>query len=130
MSKTNIILFITILALTGCSEDRPNIDDPISGYKSDTVSTNTIHVNSEEENIFAEEIYQNCKGCHGSQAEKNALGKSKVIASWSGSKIEQTLLDYKYRDRNQYGLGGVMQGQVNGLSDYEIKIVSSYVAAF
>ena len=122
-SATN---FLALTLFLGCGSSSYSDSKENTGV-STTYNNST---NSEAENIIAEDIYVNCMGCHGKFAEKHALQKSSIISKWDKKEIEKALLDYKYRDRNTYGLGGVMQGQVNGLSDYEIKIISDYVAQF
>ena len=120
-----IVLLMSVL-LVGCGSNS-SFDSTKDGG---VVSTYSSSTNNEEENIIAEDVYSKCIGCHGKYAEKHALGKSSIISKWDKNQIEKALLDYKYKDRNIYGLGGVMQGQVNGLSDYEIKIISDYIAQF
>ncbi len=120
------IIFLLQIAFLGCGSSSYSDSKENTGVS--TIYSNST--NSQEENIMAEEIYANCMRCHGQFAEKHALEKSSIISKWDKKDIEKALLDYKYRDRNTYGLGGVMQGQVNGLSDYEIKIISDYVAQF
>ncbi len=70
-----------------------------------------------------------CAGCHGVNAEKKALGKSAVIASWDEAKIVAALKGYK---DGSYGgaMKGVMKGQVARLSDADIADLAKKIAAF
>lgn len=74
-------------------------------------------------------LYQTCKGCHGSDASKKALGKSAIIKGWSEDKIYNALNGYK---DNTYGgaMKGVMVGQVKKLSDSDIKELAKYISNF
>lgn len=74
-------------------------------------------------------LYLKCAGCHGSSAEKPALGKSQVIKGWDAAKIVSSLKGYK---DGTYGgvMKGVMKGQVTNLSDEEIEALGAYIATF
>lgn len=74
-------------------------------------------------------LYLKCAGCHGSSAEKPALGKSQVIKGWDAGKIIAALKGYK---DDSYGgvMKGVMKGQVSNLSDEEIEALGAYIATF
>lgn len=73
-------------------------------------------------------VFAKCVGCHGANAEKQALGKSKVIAGEDSASTVEKLNGYKAGTLNQYGMGGLMKGQVAALSDDDIKAVSDYIA--
>jgi cytochrome c len=64
-----------------------------------------------------------CKGCHGQNFEKKALGKSKVVADMNATEIYESLIGYK---DGTYGgpMKGVMIGQVSKYSDLELDIMS------
>ncbi len=72
-------------------------------------------------------VYKGCAGCHGTNGEKVALGKSKVIQGWDATKVIEALNGYK---DGSYGgaMKGVMKGQASKLSDAEIKAVSDYIS--
>ena len=61
-----------------------------------------------------------CKGCHGQNFEKKALGKSHVVADMNATSIETALIGYK---NGTYGgsFKGIMKGQVSKYSDDELK---------
>ncbi len=73
-------------------------------------------------------LYKKCQGCHGVNAEKAALGKSKIIKGW---KSEQTIAALKGYKEGTYGgaMKGVMKGQVAALNDEQIKALADYIAA-
>ncbi|RXJ89131.1 cytochrome C [Arcobacter sp. CECT 8983] len=72
-------------------------------------------------------IYNSCVGCHGANAEKQALGKSAVIKGWD---VEKTIAALKgYKDGSYGGpMKGVMKGQVTRLSDTDIKAVAEHIS--
>lgn len=69
-----------------------------------------------------------CAGCHGTNAEKAALGKSQIIKGWSVTKVSDALNGYK---AGTYGgvMKTVMKGQASKLSDADIKAVSEYISS-
>jgi len=73
-----------------------------------------------------EKLYLKCSGCHGQNAEKIALGKSKVLKGWEKEKILNALIGYK---NGTYGssMKALMAGQVKNLSDKDIEDVSVYI---
>ena len=73
-------------------------------------------------------IFTKCAGCHGTLAEKDALGKKTVLKGVSSEEIQEKLLGYKEGKLNKFGMGAVMKGQVTSLSDEDIKVVSDYIS--
>ncbi len=73
-------------------------------------------------------LYQKCATCHGAKAEKKALGKSEIIASWKEAKTLDALKGYKAGKRNTKGMGAVMKGQAAKLSDTDMKVLAKYIA--
>lgn len=71
---------------------------------------------------------QKCATCHGSKAEKQALGKSQVIAGWEAQRIKDALHGYQ---AGTYGkeMKAVMQGQAKGLSDAQIDALASHISS-
>ena len=61
-----------------------------------------------------------CKGCHGANFEKHALGKSKIVKDMTKAEIVAALVGYKH---GTYGgpMKGVMKGQVARYSDADLK---------
>jgi len=73
-------------------------------------------------------LYQKCGACHGLKGEKQALGKSQVIAGWKADKTLEALKDYKAGTRNTKGMGALMKGQLAALSDGDMKALADYIA--
>jgi cytochrome c553 len=73
-------------------------------------------------------LYKKCAGCHGVNAEKAALGKSKIIKGWDAEKIVASLQGYK---DGTYGgaMKGVMKGQVASMSEADMKALAEYIAS-
>jgi len=61
-----------------------------------------------------------CKGCHGANFEKHALGKSKIVKDLTKAEVSTALVGYK---AGTYGgpMKGVMKGQVAKYSDADLK---------
>ncbi len=61
-----------------------------------------------------------CKGCHGQNFEKKALGKSKIVSGMTEADIVTAMLGYK---NGTYGgaMKGLMKGQVAKYSDADLK---------
>ncbi|MEA3289397.1 MAG: cytochrome C [Campylobacterota bacterium] len=61
-----------------------------------------------------------CKGCHGANWEKKALGKSKVVSEMTKQEVSDSLVGYK---NGTYGgpMKGVMKGQVARYSDADLR---------
>ena len=67
-----------------------------------------------------------CKGCHGQNWEKKALGKSKVVKDLNESAIVEALTGYK---TGTYGgpMKGIMKGQVAKFSEDKIIEIASSI---
>jgi len=67
-----------------------------------------------------------CKGCHGADFEKKAMGKSKVVKEMSKTDIVTALKGYK---DGSYGgaMKGMMKGQVAALSDADIEAIAAEI---
>ena len=72
-------------------------------------------------------LYKKCQTCHGTKAQKKALGKSKVIAGWDATKIETALKGYQ---DGSYGssMKAIMKGQLASYNDAKIVAVSAYIS--
>jgi cytochrome c553 len=72
-------------------------------------------------------LFTPCKGCHGTDASKKALGKSAVIKGWDENKIFEALNGYK---NGTYGgtMKGLMVGQVKSLSEDKLKSLAKYIS--
>ncbi|MDX9743148.1 MAG: cytochrome C [Arcobacteraceae bacterium] len=60
-----------------------------------------------------------CKGCHGQNFEKAALGKSKIVSNMTKAEVSKSLVGYK---AGTYGgaMAGVMKGQVAKYTEAEL----------
>ena len=67
-----------------------------------------------------------CKGCHGQNFEKKALGKSKVVSELSHADIATALKGYK---AGTFGgpMKGLMKGQVAKYSDADLDAFSATI---
>lgn len=76
----------------------------------------------------AAKLFKTCAGCHGVNAEKHALGKSKIIVNMSEAEISNAINGYK---AGTYGgpMKAVMKGQVARLSNDDIKSLSAYIVS-
>ncbi len=61
-----------------------------------------------------------CKGCHGANFEKKALGKSMVVKDMTKADVSASLIGYK---NGTYGgpMKGIMKGQVAKYSEADLK---------
>jgi len=69
-----------------------------------------------------------CKGCHGANFEKAALGKSKIVSQLTEEEIATSLVGYK---NGTYGgpMKGIMKGQVARYSDEDLKAAATAIKA-
>jgi len=67
-----------------------------------------------------------CKGCHGQNFEKKAMGKSKVVKDMSKADIAKALKGYK---AGNYGgaMKGLMKGQVAKYSDADLDAMAEAI---
>lgn len=77
--------------------------------------------------LDGELLFKSCTSCHGLKAEKEALGKSQVIAGWNKEKIVQALNGYK---DGTYGgvMKNIMKGQVATKTDAEIDALATFIS--
>ena len=80
-----------------------------------------------EVSIDAKAMFKVCTSCHGQNAEKAALGKSKIIKGWS---VEDTTVALNgYKDGSYGGpMKALMKGQVNKLNDKQIAAIAEYIS--
>ncbi|MDA7817269.1 hypothetical protein N9A28_03670 [Sulfurimonas sp.] len=131
--KKIYILIVSILFI-GCTDDNINT----TTTQTPAIETSTIKTNIPDPIIVEEkkieiatktgsDIFQSCVACHGKNAEKMALGKSKVIQGWPAQKTNDVLNGYL---NGTYGgaMQGLMKGQLSTLSQDDIKLVSAYIS--
>jgi cytochrome c553 len=75
----------------------------------------------------SEELYKTCAGCHGEQGETPALGQSKIIAAQESNLTIKELTAYKNGELNQYGLGNIMQLQLESIDEEDIQELAEYI---
>jgi cytochrome c553 len=77
--------------------------------------------------IDGKALFASCASCHGQNAEKEALGKSQVIAGWNKEKIVAALNGYK---DGTYGgvMKNIMKGQVSTKTDTEIDALAEFIS--
>lgn len=72
-------------------------------------------------------LFTKCVGCHGANAQKSALNKSKIIKGWSVDKVLTALHGYK---DGTYGgsMKGVMKSQISNFNEAELKALAEHVS--
>jgi len=72
-------------------------------------------------------LYRKCAACHGSQAEKPALGRSAPIAGWETERIVSAIVGYQ---DGTYGgaMKTLMQNRVKDLSRAQIEALAAYIS--
>jgi cytochrome c553 len=72
------------------------------------------------------QLFQKCIACHGVDAQKSALGKSKIIANMS---LEENIAALKGYQDGTYGgtMKALMKGQVSKYTDEEIEALAKYI---
>ena len=74
-----------------------------------------------------ETLYKVCASCHGQKAEKEALGKSQIIAGWDKQRTVDALNGYK---KGTYGgsMKNIMKGHVSSKTDTEIEALADLIS--
>lgn len=105
------------------------ISNPPETVKEETPS---VVSESKEEVVQIEEpngevLYKSCVNCHGQKAEKEALGKSQIIAGWDKQRIIDAMNGYK---AGTYGgvMKNIMKGQVLTKTDSEIQALATFIS--
>jgi cytochrome c553 len=77
--------------------------------------------------LDAKAMFNVCASCHGQNAQKAALGKSKIIKGWSVQEVTKALNGYK---DGSYGgeMKSIMKGQANKLNDEKIAALGEYIS--
>ncbi|MRJ02617.1 MAG: c-type cytochrome [Epsilonproteobacteria bacterium] len=73
-------------------------------------------------------LYAKCSGCHGTKGERKALGKSAPIGGMAKEELLKKLKGYQAGTLNLYGMGGLMKGQVAGLSEGDLEALADYIS--
>ena len=79
------------------------------------------------EQLDGKKLFKICSDCHGEKAEKEALGKSQVIAGWDKERIINSINGYK---NGNYGglMKNIMRGHVADKNDAEIEALANYIS--
>ncbi len=120
------LLCISFLILNACGGGSLSGTNNQSSSNNSSDDEETFHTVISD-NTRGEEIWQTCKGCHGTNGEKSALGSSDIIGGQERSITATQLRGYREGTLNQHGFGGVMQGQTRNLTDSDIEDVSGYI---
>lgn len=100
----------------------------------ETVKEETPSVVSESKEEVAqieepngEVLYKSCVNCHGQKAEKEALGKSQIIAGWDKQRIIDAMNGYK---AGTYGgvMKNIMKTQIDSKTDAEIDALATFIS--
>ena len=125
MKKSLIITTTAILLFVGCTEekketkletttkqevvqsvekkaDMKTVEAKVEEKKVEEVKTQITTASSD---INGESLFKTCTSCHGAKGEKEALGKSQIIAGWDKERVMRALNGYK-----DGSYGGVMKG--------------------
>lgn len=128
-------IFIDEKVKEGNTIDTSNSSVSVELEKQIVPSTITLASNanelSKEINIDlkkGEKLFTTCATCHGKLAEKSALNKSQIIASWDATTLIASLKGYK---DNTYGgaMKGLMVDQLKNLGVEDIINVSHYIVS-
>ena len=88
---------------------------------------NSQEVSSIEQGPNGELLYKSCASCHGQKAEKEALGKSQIIATWDKDRIVAALKGYK---EGTYGgiMKNIMKTQIADKKPTEIEALADLIS--
>ena len=75
-----------------------------------------------------QDLYKLCTVCHGEFGELQALHKSALIKGQESAKTIKQLTAYKNGELDQYGLGNIMNMQVQSLSEDDIQALANYIS--
>lgn len=108
-------------------------DKPLSTTQTKVEEDKVVVADTKEEGIVQKEqlngelLYKTCVNCHGQKAEKEALGKSQIIAGWDKQRIIDAMNGYK---NGTYGgvMKNIMKGQVATKTDAEIEALAIFIS--
>jgi len=76
--------------------------------------------------LSADVQIQKCTGCHGTNFEKAALGRSKIVNEMTSDEINASI--FGYQDGSYGGpMKGLMKGQVIGMTQEDVYQVIWYI---
>jgi cytochrome c553 len=137
--KTIATIIATSLLLIGCGETKeekpkvePKQETPKTVEKKETpkVAEPVVAKKVEPKKVAFDAKHTfntKCASCHGTDASKSALGKSKIVSNMSKDEITNALKGYK---AGTYGasMKSLMQGQVSKFNEKELESIAKYIA--
>lgn len=77
--------------------------------------------------LDGKKLFKVCGDCHGEKAEKEALGKSQIIAGWDKERIINSINGYK---NGNYGgiMKNIMRNHVANKTNAEIEALATYIS--
>jgi cytochrome c553 len=110
--------------LAGCnSEEQPKQTTKVEEKQPTGIKSTIAPVRI----VTGKSLYAKCASCHGEDAGKKALGKSRVIKGWSVERLTKAIEGYK---NGTYGgdMKTAMKAQVKDLNSVDINILSNYIS--
>jgi cytochrome c553 len=144
--KKNIILSLVAASMifVGCGEDSKKEESPKQEIKKEVVQPTTkqepkveaikespkpvVAKKEQKVEFLASKVFSTkCASCHGNDAKKSALGKSKIVANMTEPEIISALKGYK---DGSYGgaMKTLMKGQISNFSEKELESLAKYMA--
>ena len=98
-----------------------------SSTKVEEPKVEAIKESEEVKVVDAEALFKSCVSCHGQKGEKEALGKSQIIAGWDKNRVINALNGYK---DGTYGgaMKGVMKPHVDKKTAEEIEALATFIS--
>lgn len=123
MKKTALSCILAASVITGLSA--AGAPPAVPGI----ASSDDVRKMAEKSKKDPAEMYKFCASCHGPEGKRPAMGKGVAIAGVSDVKVFNQLKQYKAGTLNLYGMGAVMKGNLRPYNDYDLAVVSRYVAS-
>ncbi len=70
--------------------------------------------------------FNSCVSCHGAQGERAGLGKGRALNEIPAAEMVQIMKEYKAGDRNEYGMGALMRGQMANISEAQMEEIAEF----
>lgn len=152
MKKSLIITATAILLFVGCTEEKKetkvdttpkqeivqSVEKKAEEVKPDTkaaepkveekkVEEVKTQITTTLSDVNGESLFKTCTSCHGAKGEKEALGKSQVIAGWDKERVIKALNGYK---DGSYGgvMKGIMKPHVESKTPEQIEILADFIS--
>ena len=152
MKKSLIITATAILLFVGCTEEKKetkvdttpkqeivqSVEKKAEEVKPDTkaaepkveekkVEEVKTQITTASSDVSGESLFKTCTSCHGAKGEKEALGKSQVIAGWDKERVIKALNGYK---DGSYGgvMKGIMKPHVESKTPEQIEVLADFIS--